>query len=65
MSELRDRTTLGKWGPFTVERTVAGKKLGWVITIRDRSGERVEVRTTPKGQGMHVSHVLFDGMCDR
>ncbi len=55
----RNQFMIGEWGPLTVERTASGPKIGWVITIRDGSGERVEVRTTPKGKGMTVRQTLW------
>ena len=50
---------LGTYGPMTVERTMSGPKLGWVLTVRCGS-QRVEIRTSPKGRsGMSVEHVLY------
>jgi len=50
---------LGTYGPMTVERTVSGPKLGYVLTVRC-GGERVEIRASPKGRsGMSVEHVLY------
>lgn len=48
---------LGTWGPLTVERTAHDDRLGWVLTVRDESGERVHIRTSPKGQsGLQIDH---------
>ena len=53
---------LGRWGPFIVERTASGDKIGYVMTVRvDGMPNRyVELRTSPKGQsGIQVHNVLF------
>ena len=55
----RPNHVLGTYGPMTVERTMSGPKLGYVLTVRC-GGERVEIRTSPKGRsGMSVEHILY------
>jgi hypothetical protein len=50
-----------RWGPVTVKRTISDPKLGVVLTVKSEGGERVEIRVTPAGQKMEVSHIMFGG----
>lgn len=48
------------FGPMTVERTASGPKLGYVVTVSLPDGERVEIRSSPKGHSrLSVRHVVF------
>lgn len=55
-----DPSVIGTYGPMTVRRLAAGPKLGYVLAVELDDGERVTIRSTPKGKGpLMVEHRLW------